>query len=223
MELPLRVPKARGLVVSSKTVNKITHSRYLTEEELATLTPAEDVSEEEEENGEELETEEIAVEETVDKIAPVRLRIKRSPLPDLPVLIGSGEAVELASAAEKAAAVTAVPEVPAETVEPAPAVVETVEEIANPAPVAESESEVEEEVAPVAEPEPEEESEVEEEPAPAAEPEPEEESVVEEEPAPAAESEAQENVSAEKSRRGKNRKHDYDDDDFGIIQPEFGF
>ncbi|MFA7184100.1 MAG: DNA topoisomerase IV subunit A [Victivallales bacterium] len=34
-EFPVRSPKARGLLLSSKPINKITHSRYLTEEELA--------------------------------------------------------------------------------------------------------------------------------------------------------------------------------------------
>ena len=35
MELPERSPKARGILVSGKTVSKITHVRYLSEEELA--------------------------------------------------------------------------------------------------------------------------------------------------------------------------------------------
>ncbi|MDD3887080.1 MAG: DNA gyrase subunit A, partial [Victivallaceae bacterium] len=35
MELPQRSPKARGILISSKSLNKITHVRYLTEEELA--------------------------------------------------------------------------------------------------------------------------------------------------------------------------------------------
>ena len=208
-------------MVSSKTVNKITHSRYLSEEELATLTPAEDISEDEEENSEELETEEIAVEETVDKIAPVRLRIKRNPLPELPVLIGAGEAAELALAAEKENTAA----LPAEPVEPVPAAVEAIEE--EPVPVSEPEPEVEcaaeEETVPVSEPEPEVEPAVEEETVSVSEPEPEVEPAVEEEAVSVAEPEMQKAGSSEKSRRGKNRKRDYDDDDFGIIQPEFGF
>ena len=35
MELPNRTPRARGVLISSKALTKITHSRYLTEEELA--------------------------------------------------------------------------------------------------------------------------------------------------------------------------------------------
>ena len=40
MEFPVRSPKARGTLIGSKTFVKITHSRYLTEEELAQFTNA---------------------------------------------------------------------------------------------------------------------------------------------------------------------------------------
>ncbi|MBE6378851.1 MAG: DNA topoisomerase IV subunit A [Lentisphaerae bacterium] len=37
MEFPVRAPKARGFLISSKNMTKVTHSRYLTEEEIAAL------------------------------------------------------------------------------------------------------------------------------------------------------------------------------------------
>ena len=37
MEFPVRAPKARGLLIGSKSMTKVTHSRYLTEEEIAAL------------------------------------------------------------------------------------------------------------------------------------------------------------------------------------------
>ena len=217
MELPLRVPKARGFLISSKTVNKITHSRYLTEEELATLTPVEDSSDDEEETADVAEAEET-VEETVDKIAPVRLRIKRNPLPELPVLIEPGmipEAAVVPTVVENVAETPAVEETP--VVEEAPAVEDT--------PAIEDTPAVEE--------------------TPAVEDTP----VVEETSAETEEIKAEESAEPEtgdeapetsggdtffgedtekpakedKPRRSKNRKRDYDDDDFGIIQPEFGF
>lgn len=201
MELPLRVPKARGFLISSKTVNKITHSRYLTEEELATLTPVEDTSDEEEETTDVAEVEE-AVEETVDKIAPVRLRIKRNPLPELPVLIEPGmipDAAVVPAAEEKTAEETPVVEETPVEAEETPVVEET--PVAEEIPVEAEETEAEE----------------------------------------TAESDSGDDTQGtsgdgtffgedtekpakeDKPRRSRNRKHDYDDDDFGIIQPEFGF
>ncbi len=38
MEFPVRSPKARGFLIGSKTMTKVTHSRYLTEEEIAAMT-----------------------------------------------------------------------------------------------------------------------------------------------------------------------------------------
>ena len=37
MEFPVRAPKARGVLISSKSMTKVVHSRYLTEEEIAAL------------------------------------------------------------------------------------------------------------------------------------------------------------------------------------------
>ena len=47
MEFPVRSPKARGTLIGSKTFVKITHNRYLTEEEIARFANAE-LSEQEE-------------------------------------------------------------------------------------------------------------------------------------------------------------------------------
>ena len=169
MELPLRAPKARGFLISSKTVNKITHLRYLTEEEIATLTPVEDDVEEEEIPEEAVE--ESAGEAVACQLEPVRLKIKRNPLPELPVLIEPGMVPE---AAEPSAA----------------------DPVADPAPAVEPE--------PAAEP------------APAVEPEPAAEPAPEEKAASFSEKE-------EKPRKGRGRIREEEDDDFGIIQPEFGF
>ena len=42
MEFPVRAPKARGFLISSKNMTKVTHNRYLTEEEIAALIIPED-------------------------------------------------------------------------------------------------------------------------------------------------------------------------------------
>jgi len=47
MELPLRSPKARGVLISGKTVSKLTHLRYLTEEEMTAFAAAEPAAAEE--------------------------------------------------------------------------------------------------------------------------------------------------------------------------------
>ena len=49
MELPVRTPKARGILISSRQLAKITHRRYLTEEELEALRLAASGKEEDEE------------------------------------------------------------------------------------------------------------------------------------------------------------------------------
>ena len=42
MEFPVRAPKARGVLISNKTMTKVVHNRYLTEEEIAALVVAND-------------------------------------------------------------------------------------------------------------------------------------------------------------------------------------
>jgi len=42
MEFPVRAPKARGVLISNKTMTKVVHNRYLTEEEIAALIVAND-------------------------------------------------------------------------------------------------------------------------------------------------------------------------------------
>ena len=174
--------------------------------------PEEEIEDEvDEEESEEIVEVEETVEETVDKIAPVRLRIKRNPLPELPVLIEPGMIPEAAVA----------PSVEEKTAEETPAVEET--------PVEAEETPVEAEETPVAEE------------TPIAEETP----VVEETPGEETDESAEPDsgddtqgtsgdgtffgedtekpAKEDKPRRSRNRKHDYDDDDFGIIQPEFGF
>ncbi len=72
MELPQRAPKARGILISSKQLTKITHQRYLAPEEIAALQATD--TEEEMPNDEEV-TEEVAATE-VAETAPVSEPVK---------------------------------------------------------------------------------------------------------------------------------------------------
>ena len=60
MEFPVRSPKARGFLIGSKSMTKVIHSRYLTEEEIAALVIPDDP--EENAAGEEIPAEELAEE-----------------------------------------------------------------------------------------------------------------------------------------------------------------
>ena len=73
MEFPVRAPKARGLLIGGKTMTKVTHSRYLTEEEIAALVIPDDPEGEE--------PAEDTAEETVEEVTPAAEEEKKVPVP----------------------------------------------------------------------------------------------------------------------------------------------
>ena len=104
MEFPVRSPKARGFLISSKSMTKVVHSRYLTPEEIAAMTVPEDPEGEEEEVLEEensVETDVPSTEEGGEVEA-----VKKLPIPKgiLAIVAAAKEAAResLRSEAEKA-------------------------------------------------------------------------------------------------------------------------
>ena len=99
MEFPVRAPKARGLLIGGKTMTKVTHSRYLTEEEIAALVIPDDPEGEE--------PAEDTAEETVEEVTPVAEEEKKVPVPK--------EIMAIVAAAKESAkkAVLERPEMPA--------------------------------------------------------------------------------------------------------------
>ena len=89
-EFPLRSAKARGLLLTAKTIQKITHQRYLTEEELEALKNVEiEDSEEDDVEIDDIVTDTPEVVEDdldVKKIKPVTLIAPRRVLPNIPEL-----------------------------------------------------------------------------------------------------------------------------------------
>ena len=233
MELPLRSPKARGMLLTSKQ-SRFTHSRWLTPEELAAYTVR---NEEESADGEENAASEEAVPEAVPAPAP---KPESKPVPEAePEAVTENKPVPEAEVKDEepepvpepvpADAEEAVPEEEPVPEEAAP--VEETEDVPEKEPeaaVPETEP-VPEEAAPVEETEDEGEPEV-------GEP----EAVPEKEPeAPEAEKESAGETSdfvldddgepvrkprrnAPKPPKPPEEKKD-DEEDFGIIQPEFGF
>ncbi len=80
MEFPVRSPKARGFLISSKNMTKVVHSRYLTEEEIAALSipddPEEDVENTVADEETAAETENTAVEDNSETAS-----VKKLPIP----------------------------------------------------------------------------------------------------------------------------------------------
>ena len=215
MELPLRSPKARGMLLTSKQ-SRFTHLRWLTPEELAEFAQAEDETPAEGD-------EEAAEDPAIGAALPGDEKTVKAPKP-----AKNAEPVEEAE--------------PVIEPEPEP----EAEPVIEPEPEPESDpvEELEPEADPVIEPEPEPESDPVEEAEPVIEPEPESEPVEEPEP----EVEAEEAESADeapdfvldddgepvrKPRRNLPKppkpekpaaeSRDDDEEDFGIVQPEFGF
>ena len=205
MEFPVRAPKARGFLIGTKVMNKITHSRYLTDEEIAALVVPEDP----EEDAEEV-TEEVP-EEITEESLKFSAEEKKIPIPK--------EIMAIVAAARESAkkAIIERPEMPV--------IVPEVTE------------EKEPEISPVAEPE--KEPEVPETPA---EPEKEPESVnngkITEEPVisekaveeePFALDDADDELPKKRTRKPAQEKpakpapSNDDPDEFGMIQPDFGF
>jgi len=222
MELPLRSAKARGVLITAKQVAKITHSRYLTPEELESYrTPEPDNGDEadNDDNNTPPEAEPPAPAEEpkpVEEPAPVE---ETAPVEE-PVPV-----VEENAPAEEPPAPVEEPPAPVGKTEPEPEEPKPVEE--PPAPVEETQPEPEEPPAPVEETEPE----PEEPPAP-----------VEEPPAPAPAGDELLSVQPDPpdadahKHRGRPKKGDRGepprpalsggedpDDELGIVQPEFGF
>ncbi|MBQ6351878.1 MAG: hypothetical protein IJJ28_01250, partial [Lentisphaeria bacterium] len=208
MELPLRSAKARGVLITAKQVAKITHSRYLTPEELESYrTPEPD-------NGDEADSDDNNTPPEAEPPAPAE-----EPKPaEKPAVIEEEpqpveEPVPVVEETEPESE-------PAAPVEEPPASVEE-----PPAPIEETEPEPEEPPAPVEETEPEEPpATVEEPPAPA----PAGDELLSVQPDPP-------DADAHK-HRGRPKKIDRGepprpalsggedpDDELGIVQPEFGF
>ena len=152
-EFPLRSPKARGLLLTAKAIQKITHQRYLTEEELEALKNA-TIEDTEAEGVEELEAEdidnaEVVEDEVVKKIKPVTLKAQRRVLPTIPEMLPS----ELIPNNNPKASITSPEAIEENTIveennsaEASPAETEAVEDAT---PVEENNSSVVEEAAPV--------------------------------------------------------------------------
>ena len=230
MELPLRSAKARGLLISSKSIAKLTHSRYLTPEELEQYKQEEPKNETENDDAEE--TVDAAATEAPEAEKPVPAPVEEPPAP-----------AEEAQAEESEPAPVEGPK-PEPAEEPAPIPIEEPTPAAKPSPAKKKsrsgrkKSAPAEKPAPAEEPEPEAEpAPVEDSPAPAEEPEP----VEEEPPAPAAEAVEplvlEDNGQKPPKHRAHNKKpaslpeekktelsnKNDPDDELGIVQPEFGF
>ena len=135
MELPLRSAKARGVLITAKNITKLTHSRYLTPEELEQYKQEEPKTEAENEDAEE--PAEAAAPETPgpEKSAP-------TPVEETPVPVEEPEPAEEPAPAEK--------ETPAPEDEPVP-VEESKPVVEEPAPVEEPVKAEEPETAPAQE------------------------------------------------------------------------
>ena len=247
MELPLRSAKARGVLISSKNVTKLTHSRYLTPEELEQYKQEEPKSDDDnDEGGDSGEAPEAPVTETPEVEAP-----------PVPIAEGPTPEVEPAPVAEPAPAGNPAPvEEPEPEKKSKPAkktrAAKKPEPVEEPAPVEEP-TQAEEPPAPaVAEPEPEkkpaakrsksakkpesseEPVQVAKDPTPEIEPAP-----VEAPPSSPAPDEAEplelsdeetpkvhkHRAPARKTEEKKTELSDKNDpdDELGIVQPEFGF
>jgi topoisomerase-4 subunit A len=171
-EFPVRSPKARGLLLTSRTITKITHSRYLTEEELASY----------EDNGDEAPKDDVQIE------------------------------AEAAPEAEEKAAEKPVEKKTAAKAEKKPA------EKPEPEKKAEKDPEPEKSSEDKAEPETKKKS-----PKKKAEPEKSPEPELESEKSPEPESEAEKETPKKDSKPGKKGKGPDNDNEWGIVQPEFGF
>ena len=128
MELPLRSAKARGLLITTKSVTKLTHSRYLTPEELEQYREQEDDTEE----NDDAETAENAVEETQAAeeppvVVPAPVAAEESPQAEEPPPPAEPEPPEVeekpaAKAKRSAKKKTSAAGAPPEAEEPPPAV-----------------------------------------------------------------------------------------------------
>ena len=205
MEFPVRAPKARGFLIGTKVMNKITHSRYLTDEEIAALVIPEDP----EEDAEEV-TEEVP-EEITDEPLEVSAEEKKIPIPK--------EIMAIVAAARESAkkAIIERPEMPVIV----PEVTEEKEPEIPPAAEPEKEPEVPETPAePEKEPESVNNGKITEEPVIS-------EKVVEEEPF--ALDDADDELPKKRTRKpaqekpAKTAPSNDDPDEFGMIQPDFGF
>jgi topoisomerase-4 subunit A len=205
MEFPVRAPKARGFLIGTKVMNKITHSRYLTDEEIAALVVPEDP----EEDAEEV-TEEVP-EEITDEPLEVSAEEKKIPIPK--------EIMGIVAAARESAkkAIIERPEMPVIV----PEVTEEKEPEIPPAAEPEKEPEVPETPAePEKEPESVNNGKITEEPVIS-------EKVVEEEPF--ALDDADDELPKKRTRKpaqekpAKTAPSNDDPDEFGMIQPDFGF
>ena len=205
MEFPVRAPKARGFLIGTKVMNKITHSRYLTDEEIAALVVPEDP----EEDAEEV-TEEVP-EEITDEPLEVSAEEKKIPIPK--------EIMAIVAAARESAkkAIIERPEMPVIV----PEVTEEKEPEIPPAAEPEKEPEVPETpVEPEKEPESVNNGKITEEPVIS-------EKVVEEEPF--ALDDADDELPKKRTRKPAQEKpakpapSNDDPDEFGMIQPDFGF
>lgn len=205
MEFPVRAPKARGFLIGTKVMNKITHSRYLTDEEIAALVVPEDP----EEDAEEI-TEEVP-EEITDEPSEVSAEEKKIPIPK--------EIMAIVAAARESAkkAIIERPEMPVIV----PEVTEEKEPEIPPAAEPEKEPEVPETPAePEKEPKSVNNGKITEEPVIS-------EKVVEEEPF--ALDDTDDELPKKRTRKPAQEKpakpapSNDDPDEFGMIQPDFGF
>ena len=158
MELPVRSPKARGLLIGSKPIVKITHSRYLTPEELEAFRVAESVEEAEPAEGENETTPEVpaveAVQDAVPAEAPEAPK-KRAVKPSPESAVKAEPEPEPVPEPAKEPEPEPVPEPAKEPEpEPVPEPAKEPEPVAAPEPVAEPEPEPAEKSEPVSKPEP---------------------------------------------------------------------
>ena len=197
MEFPVRAPKARGFLIGTKVMNKITHSRYLTDEEIAALVVPEDPEED--------------AEEVTEEPLEVSAEEKKIPIPK--------EIMAIVAAARESAkkAIIERPEMPVIV----PEVTEEKEPEIPPAAEPEKEPEVPETPAePEKEPESVNNGKITEEPVIS-------EKVVEEKPF--ALDDADDELPKKRTRKPAQEKpakpapSNDDPDEFGMIQPDFGF
>ena len=216
MELPLRSAKARGVLISAKNVTKLTHSRYLTPEELEQYTQEEtknDDGDEGGDNGGEAPEVETPPAPAVEEPVPTA---ETAPAVEEPAPVVEEPAPAVEEPAEKK---VKAPKKPRTTKKPAPPVAEP----APPGPPVEPAEEPP--PAPVKDPEP-----TEEKPAPVKTPPPSPaekkaeplELTDEEAPKPRHRPHVKKPAPPEDKKIELSDKTD-PDDELGIVQPEFGF
>ena len=230
---PMRSPKARGLLIGSKPVAKITHLRYLTEEELAAAEESDEASNTTEEAVKITQEAEEKAAETVPEETENQQKVKDDPEPE-------AEAEEEAVPEEKPEKKAKAEKKSAEKKKAEPKPEKKVE--AKPKVETEEKPEKKTEVEPQAEDEPEKKKKAETKPKakekkeskPKAEKKTESEKKPEKEPKPEPKAEKKSKPEAKpekkaepkaeiKEKSAEKSDDDNDDNEWGIIQPEFGF